>query len=235
MWKNWEGGKIHALMMDLDVGICSEVEKKQKKKLLLDYLADNLKHHNWWAYRYFFCELLAFLNVVGQMFLIDRFLGGTFLTFGLDVIKFMEDDQEVRVDPMIFVFPRMTKCSFSKFGTSGELERYDSLCILPINIVNEKIYIFLWFWFLLLVFLTFFVLLYRLMIILSPRMRAYLLCLRFRLINKEVINTIVRKSKMGDWFLFYMLGQNVDTLIFKEVMHELAKRLGHASKDFGEP
>ncbi|KAK4289943.1 hypothetical protein Pmani_037125 [Petrolisthes manimaculis] len=51
-------------MMDLDVGICSEVEKKQKKKLLLDYLADNLKHHNWWAYRYFFCELLAFLNVV---------------------------------------------------------------------------------------------------------------------------------------------------------------------------
>ncbi|XP_045593828.1 innexin shaking-B [Cherax quadricarinatus] len=234
MWKNWEGGKIHALMMDLDVGICSEVEKKQKKKLLLDYLADNLKHHNWWAYRYFFCELLAFLNVVGQMFLIDRFLGNTFLTFGLDVIKFMEDDQEVRIDPMIFVFPRMTKCSFSKFGTSGELERYDSLCILPINIVNEKIYIFLWFWFLLLVFLTFFVLLYRLMIILSPRMRAYLLCLRFRLINKEVINTIVRKSKMGDWFLFYMLGQNVDTLIFKEVMHELAKRLGHASKDFGE-
>lgn len=53
-------------MMDLDVGICSEVEKKQKKKLLLDYLADNLKHHNWWAYRYFFCELLAFLNVVGK-------------------------------------------------------------------------------------------------------------------------------------------------------------------------
>lgn len=172
--------------------------------------------------------------VSGQMFLIDRFLGGTFLTFGLDVIRFMEDDQEIRVDPMIFVFPRMTKCSFIKFGTSGELEKYDSLCILPINIVNEKIYIFLWFWFLLLVFLTFFVLLYRLMIILSPRMRAYLLCLRFRLINKEVINTIVRKSKMGDWFLFFMLGQNVDTLIFKEVMHELAKRLGHASKDFGK-
>ena len=168
------------------------------------------------------------------MFLIDKFLGGTFLTFGLDVIRFMEDDQEIRVDPMIFVFPRMTKCTFIKFGNSGDLEKYDSLCILPINIVNEKIYIFLWFWFLLLVVLTFFVLLYRLMIISSPRMRAYLLCLRFRLINKEVINTIVRKSKMGDWFLFFMLGQNVDTLIFKEVMHELAKRLGHASKDFGE-
>ena len=52
--------------MDLDVGVISEVEKKQKKKLLLDYLYDNLKNHNWWAYRYFFCELLAFLNIIGE-------------------------------------------------------------------------------------------------------------------------------------------------------------------------
>ena len=54
-------------MMDLDIGVVSEVEKKQKKKLLLDYLYDNLKNHNWWAYRYFFCELLAFLNIVGKI------------------------------------------------------------------------------------------------------------------------------------------------------------------------
>ena len=52
-------------MMDLDIGICSDMEKRQKKKLLIDYLWDNLRYHNWWAYRYFFCELLAFVNVVG--------------------------------------------------------------------------------------------------------------------------------------------------------------------------
>ena len=40
---------------------------------------------------------------------------------------------------------------------------------------------------------------------------------RFRLIKREVVNTLVKKSKMGDWFLFYMLGQNVDSMIFKEV------------------
>ena len=42
------------------------MEKRQKKRLLLDYLSDNLKHHNWWAYRYFFCEFLALINVVGK-------------------------------------------------------------------------------------------------------------------------------------------------------------------------
>ena len=58
--------------MDLDVGVISEVEKKQKKKLLLDYLYDNLKNHNWWAYRYFFCELLAFLNIIGEYILLGN-------------------------------------------------------------------------------------------------------------------------------------------------------------------
>lgn len=66
LWKNWEGGKLHALMMDLDIGIISEVEKKQKKKLLLEYLCDNLTYHNWWAYRYYLCEFLALLNVIGE-------------------------------------------------------------------------------------------------------------------------------------------------------------------------
>ena len=44
----------------------------------------------------------------------------------------------------------MTKCTFHKFGTSGNIEKHDALCILPLNIVNEKIYIFIWFWLLLL-------------------------------------------------------------------------------------
>ena len=52
--------------MDLDLGIISEVEKRQKKKLLLDYLYSNLKNHNFWAYRYFFCELLGLINVIGK-------------------------------------------------------------------------------------------------------------------------------------------------------------------------
>ena len=179
------------------------------------------------------------------MFLMDKFFEGAFLTFGLEVIAFAERDQEDRLDPMIYIFPRMTKCTFHKFGASGEVEKHDALCILaatmkhprriyilPINIVNEKIYIFLWFWFLILGTLSALVVLYRLVIIVSPRMRAYLLYIRFRLIKREVINTIVKKSKMGDWFLFYMLGQNVDSIIFKEVMHELARRLGHQGKDF---
>ena len=96
----------------------------------------------------------------------------------------------------------MTKCTFHKFGTSGDIEKHDAMCILPLNIgtkkvgwptkckyftilVNEKIYIFLWFWFLLLGFLTSLVFFYRILIVVSPKIRVgenleliktYLLC-----------------------------------------------------------
>lgn len=36
------------------------------KGVLLEYLADNLKHNNWWAYGYFCCEFLALVNIIGK-------------------------------------------------------------------------------------------------------------------------------------------------------------------------
>ena len=103
-----------------------------------------------------------------------------------------------------------------------------------IFIVSSQVIFIILSRFILLAVLSTLVILYRLIIIISPKMRAYLLYIRFRLIRREVINTIVKKSYVGDWFLFYMLGQNVDSMIFKEVMHELARKLGHLGKDFSD-
>ena len=49
----------------------------------------------------------------------------------------MEEDPENRVDPMSRIFPRVTKCTFNKFGPTGTLMRRDALCVLPVNIINE--------------------------------------------------------------------------------------------------
>ena len=164
--------------------------------------------------------------------LMDRFFDGTFLTYGIEVILFAERDQEDRIDPMVYIFPRMTKCTFHKFGTSGEIEKHDAMCILPLNIVNEKIYIFLWFWFALLLVLTFLLVISRFFVIVSPRIRAYVTFMRYRLIKKECVNIIVKQTKMGDWLLLYLLGQNINSVVFKDVMHELAKKLGyHSNKE----
>ena len=33
----------------------------------------------------------------------------------------------------------MTKCTFHKYGPSGTVTRHDGLCILALNIINEKV------------------------------------------------------------------------------------------------
>ena len=124
------------------------------------------------------------------MVLLDRFFDGTFFTYGIEVMSFADRDQEDRIDPMIYVFPRMTKCTFHKFGTSGNIEKHDALCILPLNIVNEKIYIFIWFWLLFLGLLSFLILVYRVAIIFSPYIRAFVLRMRYRRVKRECVEMV---------------------------------------------
>lgn len=66
------------------------------------------------------------------------------------VLTYQALNPEHRVDPMSILFPKMTKCIFRQFGPSGTLETIDSLCVLGMNIINEKIFLFLWFWYIIL-------------------------------------------------------------------------------------
>ena len=96
---------------------------EQVVKVLANYFVKHLNTHNYWAFRMVFCELLFLVNVVSNIFLMDLFLGGEFSTYGLEVATFVgEVDPQNRIDPMSRVFPRMTKCTFHKFGFSGTIE-----------------------------------------------------------------------------------------------------------------
>ena len=58
------------------------------------------------------------------------------------------------------LFPSQAKCDYFNFGASGTIQQIDSLCFLPQNKVNEKIFVFLYFWLIILLVFTVFMICY---------------------------------------------------------------------------
>jgi len=225
LWKTWEAGRVKMLVQDMNVPIVDPDAKKDRIKILVDYFTINRNNHTFYAIKFFLCEMLNFANVLGQIYFMDFFLGGEFTRYGTDVLAMTELSPEEREDPMARVFPKMTKCTFHKFGPSGTVEKFDGLCVLPLNIINEKIYVFLWFWFIILTVITGFQICYRLIVLFMPRLREVLLKSRSRLSMMYKVESVCRRLGVGDWFLLYQLGKNIDPLIFKEFIGELYKRV----------
>ncbi|XP_034230811.1 innexin inx2-like [Thrips palmi] len=222
LWKRWEGGRIEMLVQELNK---PEGAQEDHQKVVVDFFTTNMHQQNIYALRFFMCEILNFVNVVGQIYFMDMFLDGEFSTYGSDVVKFTMMEPGERSDPMSRVFPIVTKCTFHYFGASGSAQTLDGLCVLSLNIVNEKIYVFLWFWFGLLSISTGLMMLYRINVIVFTKMRMYLLRSRARLGPLEDIKTIAMKYEIGDWFLLYQLSRNVNPLVFNALISDLVKKL----------
>ena len=93
---------------------------------------------------------------------------------------------------------------------------------MPVNIINEKSYVFLWFWFIALAVVSGVSLVYRLIVIFIYQARYYLLSIQARLTPYDQVQTVTRKCQIGDWFILYLLSKNVDPVVFKEVIYDLA-------------
>jgi hypothetical protein len=69
---------------------------------------------------------------------------------------------------MADIFPKITRCTMFKVGPSGSLENKEGLCLLPINVLNEKIYVFIWFWFSFMTVISTLNMVYRFVVVLCP-------------------------------------------------------------------
>ncbi|VDP91171.1 unnamed protein product [Echinostoma caproni] len=100
---------------------------------------------NWVMMAYLSVKLLYLVNALGQLYLIRTFLGynGGLFSFGDILVGTLTSKKEW--DESDF-FPRQTYCPVSvrQLGASNNV--FTAICVLPVNMFNEKIYIFLWLW-----------------------------------------------------------------------------------------
>jgi len=230
IWKTLEADRLKTIIQGLDSLVFKKEEREQKIQALAAFVVNSKGNHSMWLLYFIFCEFLCFVNVFGNIFFTDTFLGNEFTTLGTKVMEYTESDPEVRSDPLSQIFPRVTKCTWHQYGPSGTIQKYDTMCVLAQNIINEKVYILLWFWFVLLSLITGFLLVYRLLTILLKPVRVAALRGIGRSRKQGAMVTIVNNLGIGDYFLVYHLGLNMDAKVYGEFMSHLAKML-EADKD----
>ena len=103
-----------------------------------------LSHGGWFnssAIKLLFYQALSLLLTVAQLYAMDLVLDNKFLSLGSNIL-----DYEPLSMNLTKVFPIVVKCSMIYFGPSGDPVNNSGLCTLPINIINEKLYLVLWIW-----------------------------------------------------------------------------------------
>ncbi|KAL5965617.1 Innexin unc-7 [Taenia solium] len=93
---------------------------------------------------YLAVKILYLANSTTQLVLTGKYLNGEAFIFGIETLR---DLMNTRFWDQTGSFPRVALCDFELRRMGSNQHRYTIQCVLRINIFNEKIYIFLWFWF----------------------------------------------------------------------------------------
>ena len=67
------------LVQDMNVPIVDADTKKDRIKLLVDYFTINRNNHEWYALRFFLCELLNLVNIIGECLVDEKRICGDLL------------------------------------------------------------------------------------------------------------------------------------------------------------
>lgn len=159
-------------------------------------------------------------------------MGGAFRNYGAAVAAFTHIPRVPSdfldfnsVNPMDQYFPKLTKCWFRNYGPSGSIQLKDRLCVLPLNIVNEKIFVILWFWLIFLAFITTFAVCFRLLVFSLRPLRTFMIMGQLRYVKRNIVSRITKHFGFGDWFILYLLGKNINPIIYKDLITEISKAI----------
>ncbi|CAL8096094.1 unnamed protein product [Calicophoron daubneyi] len=179
---------------------------------------------------YLIVKFLYLFNAVGQILIMQRFLGaeGKYKLFGLSILGDLIMGRHWNETS---VFPRVGFCRVPIKLTSTPIPMVTVQCTLPVNMLNEKVYIFLWFWF----------------VFVSTLEAASILSWVFRLAARQSrLRLLVRYLKIADAydegmepliarfemtflrpdgsFLLQMMRLNAGSLITQEILQAMLKR-----------
>jgi len=233
LWLLWEGGLMKFFGKGTTTRFIEDQDEKREK--LVQFFCRNIHNkYNIYFCGFMFCEFLNFAIVLIQFALTNRFLHFRYIDYGFKVWQYYllppEEQQMVGViNPMCHTFPRIASCEYWRWGTGGEQENINAICILALNIINDKVFLVLWWWFVLISLIATIRLIYRFIQCRCAFLRYQLINMRMNRYFKKSskikkIEGFLYQCKLGDWFVLYQLSKNLNRPFFMDFLTQLSVR-----------
>jgi len=187
---------------------------------------------NRYAFGFFFCELMNPILSLTSVYLTHKFLLNQYLEYGIDLYRYYTMEPEERklngiVDPMCEVFPKMAACRYHRYGMGGREDNRHAICILGLNMINDKVFVIVWIWHVFIVVVGTVRIFTRSGQLVSARVRYILIkqmMNRYLKNNAHVkhIQHYIIHCSLGDWFVLYQMSKNLNRRFFAEFITVLA-------------
>ena len=222
IWKSLiEKNKIKYLTHGMrEILTDEEEDKKRLKKLTKGFIKVKGKCTNY-ALLFGLLEIFNFIIVLSNGLLIEKFLQGKFHDLGFRLMSYWNSN-DFDLDPMDSIFPKVAKCKFHKHGMGGGIQSHDALCVLPLNYVNEQIYLFLWVILIPLTFVSALAVLYRFLLLTCPWLRFYAMKKPSPKIMRQC-KRLAWKLSYSDWFVLHLMSKNIAEDIYDKLVEEIIK------------
>ncbi|KAJ1362745.1 hypothetical protein KIN20_022410 [Parelaphostrongylus tenuis] len=188
---------------------------------------------------YLFVKILYLVQVLCQFLILNSFLSTSYTMWGFGILNDLLHGREWEESGH---FPRVTMCDF-EVRVLGNKHRHSVQCVLMINMFNEKVYLFIWFWLLGVGVYTAGNFIYWCLQLLSDQKRinfvgTYLKLLK--LVNEEdlshqrMLNKFVQRSLRPDGvFILHLISKNAGDIITSDIIAALWKNFLEDEADKG--
>jgi len=215
-WKRIEGGRVGKLLAKVSQDPLTETPVAEQVASLGKFL---LSHSGWFnccALKFLLCQVGALFLTVCQIYIMDLYLANQYLSLGTELMSLEKVNEALTV-----VFPKVVKCAMNYHGVSGNIVSNSGMCTLPINIINEKIYLVLWVCYISMICLSTLSLLYQSLFLISSSIRKLDIQTRSRNTPHHLVRSLVTHSSYGDLVLLQLISNNTDDAQFTALLEQL--------------
>jgi len=210
VWQGFEGGFLDQFGAEKS----SFLSPKNKNDKVFNGLS-KLKTRRYF-FVFVFCECLNLCFTIINFIIMNYFLGGHFYNRMLICKE--------------SIFPTRLRCDVSSYHSSGGITNENSLCILGQNMINQKIYLVIWAWFIVLFIASGCMIVFRILCTALPLLRKIIVQSYTTGKGIEKIAYVRTDSPtydfghIGHWFLLTQIGKNSSPHLFTNFLKELSLR-----------